>query len=117
MEGPDGNAVRAAIFVLAGLAAGSGGSAVYDVVRDPRPNPYTSIDAARDKRETYKRIDKLTAKLELMLEKLHKMELERRDMLNDIERLRNLLELRQHQNRRRHRERDSRIDPGDKTST
>ena len=85
------------------------------MVRDPRPNPYTSLDAAQDKRDIYKSIDKLSGKLELMLEKLHKMELERRDLINDVERLRNLLDLRQHQDRRRHRGFGE--DPKDKTST
>ena len=37
-----------ASYALVALLAGSGGAGVRDIVHDPRPHPYTSIDADRD---------------------------------------------------------------------
>jgi len=82
---------RAALYALAAIIGGGGGSLVMDQVRDPRPDPYTGSDGLKDKVEIYARIDRVTSKIERLKDDVHKMELDHRDMTNAQHHFRELL--------------------------
>lgn len=75
---------RAALYALAAILGGSGGSLVTDILKDPRPDPYTGRDGLRDKVEIMKRLDRQRDAMETLKDKLHAIELHHQDIENQV---------------------------------
>lgn len=88
----DSATIKLVLYLTLAAGAGSGGSALYTTIRDPRPNPYTSIDGQRDKTFIVRHLDRNEAAISDLTDRVHLIQLVQHDVLGDIKRIAQLLD-------------------------